>query len=160
MVADGKVFVSSDRYGSVWSFPVSGRMSFADYTLYIAGSDGILTAIKAMPQQIVDIDIQPKDTNNVIKLWGKGSVQVALLTTSTFAAVSADPNTVLFAGARPIGWARSDIDRDGDKDIVFTFGIPSLSLTPDATEASLTGKTLPNMAFKGIDMVKVYAPRK
>jgi len=117
---------------------------------------------------IVEINIRPGTPNNMIVLNNpKMIVTVALLTTPEFDAMTADPSTVLFEGAteREFGkWkkhnphrpARSgiDVDRDGDKDMLFFFNVGDTQLTKESTEGTLTGSTVDGKAFKGTDKVR------
>jgi hypothetical protein len=87
------------------------------------------------------IDIKPGSDPNSINLGAKGMVPVAVLTTDYFDARTVDPDTVLFAGALPLRWAREDVDGDGDTDLLFHFKTQELELDENSVEAFLTGYT-------------------
>jgi hypothetical protein len=105
----------------------------------------------------VDIDIKPGSFPNSINRKSNGNVPVALLSSATFDATTADRSTVKFAGASPldIGKSPEDVNGDGLLDVVFHFDTQSLSLPDGTTEACLTGKTTGGQAFKGCDSVRL-----
>jgi hypothetical protein len=84
----------------------------------------------------IDIDIRPYCNKNCINLDIKGLVPVAVLTTDDFDAATVDPATVEFAGAEPVCWRLTDVDHDGDDDMIFHFRIQELNLDQDSTEAT------------------------
>ena len=108
----------------------------------------------ALPEAIV-IDIKPGSYPNSINLKSKGVIPVGVLTTYAFEASMVDPNTVLFAGAKPVRWALEDIYRDGFIDMIFHFKTQELMLYKDSTEATLTGYTLDGFYFEGKDSVSI-----
>jgi hypothetical protein len=69
-------------------------------------------------------------------------------------------SSTLFAAAAPKRWAREDVDRDGDEDLLLNFRIQELELDESSTEAkvTLTGETFPwagGVAIVGTDMVRI-----
>ena len=104
----------------------------------------------------LEIDIRPGGNPNTINLKSKGVVPVAVLTTQDFDASTVMPRSVIFAGATPVRWKLADVDRDGDKDMLFHFRTQELvELNGDSTEATLTGETSDGMVFKGTDSVNI-----
>lgn len=105
----------------------------------------------------VDIDIKPGSFPNSINRKNNGNVPVALLSSATFDATTADRSTVQFAGASPldIGKSPEDVNGDGRLDVVFHFATQSLNLPDSATEACLTGKTTGGQEFEGCDSVRL-----
>jgi hypothetical protein len=101
----------------------------------------------------VAIDIKPCKDPNYISLRSRGTVPVAVLTTDNFDARDIDPDTVLFAGASPVRWAKKDVDEDGDKDMLFHFEPRELDLDKTSTEATLTGETYDGELIWGTDSV-------
>jgi len=101
------------------------------------------------------IDIKPGSYPNSINLKSKGVVPVAVLTTDDFDASTVDPDTVLFAGASPLRWAREDVDGDGDTDLLFHFKTQELDLDENSTEAFLTGYTFDGQFIWGTDTVNI-----
>ncbi|MHB0912887.1 MAG: right-handed parallel beta-helix repeat-containing protein [Armatimonadota bacterium] len=99
------------------------------------------------------IDIRPGDYPNYINLKSKGVVAVAVLSTSWFDARKINPATVLFAGAPPVRWRLTDIDHDGDRDLLLHFNTQDLDLTSSSTYATLTGRTTDGLQFGGTDTV-------
>jgi hypothetical protein len=105
----------------------------------------------------VEIDIKPGSFPNSINRGSNGNVPVALLSSSTFDATTADPRTVVFAGASPlnIGKTLEDVNGDGRLDLVLHFATQSLDLPAGTTEACLSGKTIGADSFKGCDSVRL-----
>ena len=103
----------------------------------------------------VEIDIKPGSDPNSINLGSRGVVPVAVLTTGTFDASTADPATVVFAGATPVRWAMEDVDDDGDLDLVLHFKTEELDLDVNSKEAVLTGVTFGGVPIQGTDTVNV-----
>ena len=110
----------------------------------------------------VEIDIKPGGNPNTINLKSKGVVPVAVLTTDDFNASDVDPDTVLFAGAKPLRWKLCDVDDDGDDDMLFHFKTQELfenDLDEDSTEATLTG-TANEVEITGTDAVRIVPQKK
>jgi hypothetical protein len=120
-----------------------------------------LVLVDSVPEVMeVVIDIRPYCGKNVIDLNCKDVVPVAVLTTDVFDAAAIDPATVVFAEAMPIHWVLKDVDRDGDKDMLFCFKTQDLNLDQDSTEATLTGQTVEEVAFQGTDEVRIVPAKK
>lgn len=103
----------------------------------------------------IKIDIKPGSDVNPINLASNGVVPVAVLTTNDFDAVNLDPATVTFAGASPVRWVQTDVDLDGDMDLLFHFNTQALKLNSNSTEASLIGRTFNGQAVEGKDSIKI-----
>jgi hypothetical protein len=116
-------------------------------------------ADEAKTEVTVSIDIKPGSRHKEIDLRDKGVVPVAVLGSKDFDARMIDPKTVLFAGAAPVRHAVLDVDRDYDLDMLFFFKIRQLNLDEDSTEATLTGKTVDGVSFKGTGSVTIYKPK-
>ena len=109
----------------------------------------------------IEIDIKPGSYTNGINLNSKGKVPVAILTTAEFDAACVDAATVIFAGAEPVRWRLKDVDKDGDRDMLFHFKTEELDLGPESTEAALTGDTSSEgIYFMGVDTVKIVPKGK
>jgi hypothetical protein len=108
----------------------------------------------------VALDIKPGSDPNSINLRSKGVVPVAVLTTDEFDATTVDPATVSFAGAAPLRWTTEDVDCDGDLDLLFHFKTQELALTPESTDATLTGATFDGRSIQGIDAVNIVPRSK
>lgn len=107
---------------------------------------------------IVAIDIKPGTLPNSITLKGKGVVPVAILSSSTLNVVEVDVNTVLFAGASSEKFVYEDVNSDGVADLVLHFRTQDLHLTPQSTEATLTGKLRNGDSIIGTDSVSIVPP--
>lgn len=119
----------------------------------------------------VQIDIKPGSTPNSINPHSKGVIPVAILTTSIadgdtsdFDATQVDPTTVHFGlgGAdevHSIGHL-TDVDRDGDMDLLFHFRTEDSSIVCGDTHASLTGETFSGLGFSGADLIRTVECKK
>lgn len=102
------------------------------------------------------IDIKPGSDVNSINLKSKGVVPVAILTTEDFDAMNVNPQSVMFAGAHPVRGHVEDVDGDGSDDILLQFKTQELTeLSPDSTDATLSGATLDEIPFSGTDTVNI-----
>jgi hypothetical protein len=120
----------------------------------------------------VDILIKPAEDPNTIKLSAKGTLPVAILTTTDFDAADVDPSTVTLGdddgddtpvatrASRALMTSLQDVDGDGDLDRVLFFGIQALVTNSDldksSTELILNGKTSGGQAIQGSDTVSSY----
>jgi hypothetical protein len=112
----------------------------------------------------VAIDVKPgSDTNPInCKHSMRGVVPVAVLTTEDFDATALDHTTVRFgpddaaeAHSNRRGPIRheSDVDGDGDLDLMFHFRLADTGIQCGDTEASLTGETYDGRAVMGVDFI-------
>lgn len=101
------------------------------------------------------IDIKPGDYPNSLNLKAKGLVPVAILTGAGFDASTVDPNTVTFADASPRKWKMTDVDNDGDMDMLLHFETQDLNIGADSTEATLTGICDDGTDIVGADSVNI-----
>ena len=114
-------------------------------------------------QIMVEIDIQPRSLRNRINPRAIGrTVQVAILATPSLNPEDVDVETVRFEGALPVESGDdgdlgtfSDVDNDGDEDLVLRFRIGDFNLAEDAVEAMLTGNLLDGTSFTGTDKVEI-----
>lgn len=105
---------------------------------------------------IVSIDILPKLEVNTINLNNKGSIQVAILSTSDFLAYNeVNPDSVAFgpAGADATRYKMKDVNRDGLLDILFYFKIKETGIECGHTETTLVGETFDGNTFEGTDSI-------
>lgn len=111
----------------------------------------------------VTIDIKPGEYPNTINLRSRGLVPVVILTTEDFDATTVDPATVEMAGSAvatrgkkaKLLFSQSDVDKDGDTDLLVLFDTQNLALDAGATEATLTGETYDGTLIQGSDSVVV-----
>jgi hypothetical protein len=113
----------------------------------------------------VTIDIKPNSDQNTINLKSRGVVPVALLTTDDFDAATVDPATALFAGAAPVKWKLTDVDDDGDADMLFHFKTQELNLDENSVEATLTVQLMSEtsedpIVVSGSDDVRIVPAKK
>jgi parallel beta-helix repeat protein len=121
------------------------------------GADEFVPEVRVIQ---VEIDIKPESTENKINLKSWGLLAVAVKATEDFDARSIDPSTVVFAGATPVWRICYDVDRDGDKDMLFLFRVQKLvELNEDSTQATLTGMTKDGKSFEGTDSVTIIKPK-
>ena len=114
----------------------------------------------------VAIDIKPGDPNNTINLNSRATIQVAILSSADFDALTVDPASVTLANARAVTNNRGtpvtvlrDVDRDGRLDLVVHFRIEELQLSPSDTEAVLRGATFSGQRIRGADSIRVLPER-
>ncbi len=117
------------------------------------------------PSHPPEMDIAPGDPDNKITLSDPGHVHVVIYGTGAFDASSTNPNSLVFAGASPIGWWSDDDtwhpakiqDRNGDGylDVIASFPIQDLDLSVEDTEATLTGATIDGVEFSYTQAVTV-----
>ena len=120
----------------------------------------------------ITIDIKPAQFPNRIKLRrnvcrDNDNVYVAILTTPSFNARTVDTSFLqlgdpnLSGKASPIKNRITDVDRDGDRDMVLTFTLCSIvtngAINLNSTEMVLTGVTLEGVNFTGRDSVKIVS---
>jgi hypothetical protein len=106
---------------------------------------------------LVEIDIKPGIKSNFINLKTRGLLPVAILTTDTFDASTANPVSVRFAEVKPVRRMFRDVDTDGDADLLLYFQRRSLKLDENSTRAILTGETKNQLPFIGIDTITVLS---
>jgi len=114
------------------------------------------------PKEIT-IDIKPGGNPNNINLKSRGVVPVAILTTDVFDAGDVDPETVEFAGTKPVRSMLCDVDDDGNDDLLFHFKTQELfenDLNEDSTDATLTGEVYNGDVISGTDKVWIVPRRK
>ena len=81
---------------------------------------------------------------------------MAILTTDAFDASDIDPASARFEErARPIRWVLSDVDHDGDLDLLLHFRTEDTSIVAGQEEACLTAETFDHMILTGCDSIKV-----
>ncbi len=117
--------------------------------------------------QKIDIDIMPGSDSNTFQLGGKGVLPVAIYTTNLadgdiddFDAADVDTTSLSLAGATPmprdnVGHAGilTDIDADGDLDLLLHFPIVHLDITESDALAVLVGYTMNGAYIFGRDLI-------
>jgi hypothetical protein len=97
------------------------------------------------------------DVMSTINVKSKGVIPVAILTTPTFDATTVDPLTVRFgpgnASETHATGHISDVDGDGDLDLMLHFRTQDAAIPCGATSASLTGQTYSAQAIQGSDTI-------
>lgn len=160
--SDGKIVVSGTTF---IGYTGSG-------TTFIPGNDQLsLVRYEVEPVQKVDIDIQPDDPDNIIKLklintkCIDNKLKVAILSTIDYDVTEIDPLSVKLSDPKlegksiPQKMKIQDIDDDEDDDLVFEFSTCNLynqdALNLNTTELVLTGKTFDDIGILGSDTVQV-----
>ena len=125
-------------------------------------SDGFLTdtgtvtfTVTAAPPEELTIDIRPGSYPNTINLKSKSVIPVAILTTDAFDASDIDPASAMFEGASPILWVLSDVDHDGDLDLLLHFRRQDTSIAEGQVQACLTATPFGGIPLQGCDSIKV-----
>lgn len=127
--------------------------------------DGIVTGIEFIFQGIeVDIDINPDDPDNRVRLSNRGTLTVAILSTEGFDAMTIDPATVALAGS-PVITKRSgklaasfeDVNRDLLVDLVLHVATKDLKIRRTGKVAILYGQTFDGTYVRGVDPIDVVS---
>src|SRR5436190_296769 len=97
------------------------------------------------------------DVRSTINPRSKGVIPVVIFTTATFDATTVDPSTVRFgpgnaSEAHGTGHI-SDVDGDGDLDLMLHFRTQDAAIPCGATSATLTGQTFSAQAIQGTDTI-------
>lgn len=126
--------------------------------------------------QTVQIEVRQQSLN----LASNGVIAVAMFTTASFNAATVDVGSVIFAGAHAVRGVLEDADGDGDLDLILHFRTQDTNLhelyaqllADDINEdgvldsshqqasVSLTGQTLDDRAFEGLDELDLFLSGK
>ncbi len=103
----------------------------------------------------VAIDIKPDSFPNNITPRKNGVIKVAILTTATFDAATADPVTIRFGAtgheATPSHSTLEDVNGDGTADLKLQFSLSNTGIVCGTTSGILTGKTAGGQSITGTD---------
>ena len=98
-------------------------------------------------RMMVSVDIRPRKDANRINPSSTKDINVAIFSVQGFDATTVDPNTVRFGAtgteAAPVHVARTDVDGDGNRDLVLRFQIQDTRIECGDTSGVLTGQ-IPN----------------
>ncbi len=146
--------------------PVSGLAEITQVPLDIPGEvEGNINGIEFIFQGVeVDIDINPDDPDNKVRLSSRGKLTVAILSTESFDAVTIDSKTLVLAGSSVIikesGKAAAsleDVNDDSLLDLVVHIGTKDLNIRRTSKVATLYGKTFDGISVRGLDSVNVVS---
>jgi hypothetical protein len=107
------------------------------------------------------VDIKPGDPGELkpINLKAKGRIPLAVLSTDEFDALTIDPSTVVFAGARHVKADWEDVDGDGDQDLMLHVLTEDIELRCGNTWATLVALTYDDMLVAGADAIRIVPPK-
>ncbi len=115
---------------------------------------GLAFSAPSAPPGPINVTIDVKSTINP---RSKGVIPVVIFTTATFDATTVNPATVRFgpgnaSEAHGTGHI-SDVDGDGDLDLMLHFRTQDAAIPCGATSATLTGQTFSAQAIQGSDTI-------
>jgi uncharacterized repeat protein (TIGR02543 family) len=135
----------------------TGYFSSTDNPLTVNNvtTDMTITAHFKMDRIDALIDVKPGDTPNSINPKSKGKIPVAIITAFGYSADDIDPITVRFGktGSETCAshWSLSDVDGDGQLDLLLHFPTQNTGIHCGDTKVFLTGKTISGISIKGED---------
>lgn len=137
-----------------WSGPGSqGQLSY----------NGSKLEVSALPELSADIDIRPGTGSNPFNPKSNGVISVAILTTSQLNATQVNASTVRFGltgtEAASVHTVLTDVDRDGDIDMVVHVRSQATRIRCGASSAVLKGQTFSGEAFRGQGGVRTVGCR-
>jgi uncharacterized delta-60 repeat protein len=161
---DGKVttdFSNNHDFGRAIAIQSDNKIVVAGESDSGGILDFALARYESAGQVLVSIDIKPGSDSNSVNLKSEGVVPVAILTTESFDATTADTDTVRFGvtgtEASPVNSAWSDVDKDGDLDMIFHFNVMDTGLVIGDTTANLTGQTDDGQLIEGSDSINIVS---
>ncbi len=131
-------------------------------------SEPVLTTV-TISSITVTIDIKPGSDDNIVVMNSKGSLPVAFLTDASFDATSIDPTTVTLRGRdfadgllKVSGKKKqkpmvklTDVDDDGDIDLVAHLDIEKVAAGDVQTECEIGGLTYDGYVVSGTDTINI-----
>ncbi len=109
--------------------------------------------VLALPEISADIDIRPANGSDPFNPKSNGVVRVAILTTDSLDATKVNASTVRFGAtgteAASVHTVLTDVDGDGDIDMVVHVRNQETRIPCGASSAVLKGQTLSGEAFRG-----------
>jgi len=158
-IATGQLVPEMDVFGS----PATGHVNSDGLSATFIGVACLSTVVGLVPEALnVRMDIKPGDDENAINLKSRGSLPVAILSTTTFDARSIDVTFIRIAGApvraKPNGqlmFSFEDVNGDGLLDLVVQIDTAQLELTSNDTEAKLTARTKDGLNIVGHDSIRL-----
>ncbi len=107
----------------------------------------------------VAVDINPRTDPNAINLRSRGVIPVAILGSEDFDVADVDVTSVEFGpGGATEDHRRghfTDVDKDGDTDLLLHFRTQETGIQCGDTTASLRGRTLGGQVFTGLDSIRI-----
>ena len=129
----------------------------------IMGGEFAVAQIRYALLNLVTIDVRPGDEQHVINLMSRGVVPVAIKTTraadgdaNNFDVSEVNPSTLQLgpAQAGALHWSFTDIDADGDLDLLVHFKVQELGLSCGETEVTLLGATYSGVPIIGVESIQ------
>jgi hypothetical protein len=117
-------------------------------------------AIEFHERMLLSIDIRPRRINP----RSRGRLRVTILTSELFDATTLEPNTVRFGATGtetpPLYFTLTDVDGDGDRDMILRFETQMTGIKCGDSSVSLTGETSSGLSVIGSSSIKTVGCRK
>ena len=145
----GSAYLGFRLHNPSWSgLPSQGQVFFTGAKLDVA----------VLPELSAEIDIRPRNGSNPFNPKSHGVVSVAILTTLQFSAARVNASTVRFGAsgteAASVHTVLTDVDHDGDIDMVVHLRNQETGIECGASAAVLKGQTLSGESFRGQGLVR------
>ncbi len=146
---DSRIYTVDTATGALVSSPTISGSAFQFF-------QGLAFEPSAAPPAVITVSINVIPPS--INPRARGVIPVVIYTTPSFDATTVDVATVRFGpgnASESHGTGHvSDVDSDGDDDLLLHFDAPTAAILCGATSVSLTGETTSDQAVNGSDAIK------
>lgn len=146
--------------GSGIATPIGTHIGFDAWSRH-RGPEVAAAFVQRQALSWIEIDVQPSTPDAPLLFGSPTPVPVALLGASWFETNMIDAASVVCAGAAPVPGGKSgygtfsDVNDDGEMDLILSFRPSEMSIDPGTTDVELSGRTFAADAFVGKSAVQV-----